>query len=83
MFVRKFQNTVAVLLVYVDDIIITRNNKVELDNVKISLKSQFSIKDLGDLKYFLGIEVLRNDNGVCLNQRKYCMELLHEFGMLA
>ena len=34
------------------------------------------------MKYLLGIEVLDIDNGVCLSQRKYCMELLHDFGML-
>ncbi|GJY90116.1 ribonuclease H-like domain-containing protein [Tanacetum coccineum] len=41
------------------------------------------IKDLGDLKYFLGIEVIKNDKGICLSQRKYSLELLSEFGMLA
>lgn len=38
---------------------------------------------MGKLKYFLGIEVLEDNNGVCLTQRKYCLELLAEFGMLA
>nr|KAJ0213000.1 hypothetical protein LSAT_V11C400157850 [Lactuca sativa] len=66
-----------------DDIIITGNSNAELENVKNFLKSQFFIKDLGELKYFLGIEVIKTDKGVCLNQRKYCLELLHEFGMLA
>ncbi|GKD19381.1 ribonuclease H-like domain-containing protein, partial [Tanacetum coccineum] len=35
------------------------------------------------LKYFLGIEVLETSSGVCLNQRKYCLELIDEFGLLA
>ncbi|GJU60800.1 ribonuclease H-like domain-containing protein [Tanacetum coccineum] len=39
--------------------------------------------DLGDLKYFLGIEVIKNGHGICLSQRKYSLELLNEFGMLA
>ena len=71
--VRQFQNTFVVLLVYVDDIILTGNDESELNNVKMFLKSQFLIKDLGELKYFLGIEVLRTEKGICLNQRKYCM----------
>ncbi|XP_052622580.1 retrovirus-related Pol polyprotein from transposon RE1 isoform X1 [Lactuca sativa] len=83
LFVRQFQNTFVVLLVYVDDIILTGNDESEVNNVKTFLKSHFLIKDLGELKYFLGIEVLRTEKGICLNQRKYCMELLHEFGMLA
>ncbi|GJS74215.1 ribonuclease H-like domain-containing protein [Tanacetum coccineum] len=41
------------------------------------------IKDLGLLKYFLGIEVLENKNGLCLSQRKYCLELLSGCGLLA
>nr|GEY84245.1 ribonuclease H-like domain-containing protein [Tanacetum cinerariifolium] len=41
------------------------------------------IKYLGLLRYFLGIEVLENENGLCLSQRKYCLELLSEYGRLA
>lgn len=48
---------VAIMLVYVDDILFTRSDITLLQNVKIVLKTTFKIKDLGDLKYFLGIEV--------------------------
>ena len=47
------------------------------------LKNKFKIKDLGEFKYFLGIEVLKTKTGLCLNQRKYCLELLHQYGLLA
>jgi Reverse transcriptase (RNA-dependent DNA polymerase) len=43
--------------VYVNDIIITGNNEKEIKNVKDYLKNEFDIKDLGKLKYFLGIEI--------------------------
>ncbi|GJY07742.1 ribonuclease H-like domain-containing protein [Tanacetum coccineum] len=69
--------------VYVDDIIITGNNEYEINNFKKYLSSKFKIKDLGKLKYFFRVEVLETDNDLCLNQRKYCMELLLEYGMLA
>ncbi|GKC75893.1 ribonuclease H-like domain-containing protein, partial [Tanacetum coccineum] len=39
--------------------------------------------DLGVLKYFLGIEIVENDLGLCMSQRKYCLELLYEYGLLA
>ncbi|GJS49217.1 putative reverse transcriptase domain-containing protein [Tanacetum coccineum] len=58
------------LLVYVDDIIITGNSVSEIEKFKVFLKSKFMIKDLGKLKYFLGIEVVDTDKGICLNQRK-------------
>ncbi|GJX00809.1 ribonuclease H-like domain-containing protein [Tanacetum coccineum] len=71
------------LLVYVDDIIITGNSVSEIKKFKVFLKSKFMIKDLGKLKYFLRIEVVDTDKGICLNQRKYVLDLLSEYGMLA
>ncbi|KAJ0940684.1 putative RNA-directed DNA polymerase [Helianthus annuus] len=82
MFVKNNNNTVVILLVYVDDIVLTGNSLDEITKVKKALKSNFLIKDLGELKYFLGIEVIKDKNGICLSQRKYCMELLSEYGML-
>ncbi|PWA62550.1 ribonuclease H-like domain-containing protein [Artemisia annua] len=79
----KSKNGVFIaLLVYVDDIIVTGNNVNEINNFKDFLKTKFMIKDLGKLQYFLGIEVTDTDKGMCLNQRKYCLDLLSEYGML-
>nr|GEZ62428.1 integrase, catalytic core [Tanacetum cinerariifolium] len=71
------------LLVYVDDIIITGNNSSEIEKLKAFLNTKFMIKDLGRLKYFLDIEVINTENGLCMSQRKYCLDLLTEFGLLA
>nr|GEU75597.1 ribonuclease H-like domain-containing protein [Tanacetum cinerariifolium] len=71
------------LLVYVDDIIITGNIVYEIKEFKVFLKSKFIIKDLGKLKYFLGIKVIDTEKGICLNQRKYVLDLLFEYDMLA
>nr|GEY04994.1 ribonuclease H-like domain-containing protein [Tanacetum cinerariifolium] len=67
------------LLIYMDDIIITGNNVSEIEKFKVFLKSKFMIKDLGKLKYFLGIEVVDTKKGICLNQRKYVLDLLSEY----
>ncbi|GKD58117.1 ribonuclease H-like domain-containing protein [Tanacetum coccineum] len=83
MFTKSFSDVFIALLVYVDDIIITGNSLTEIEKVKQFLKAKFMIKDLGKLKYFLGIEVLDTPKGICLNQRKYCLELIDEFGLLA
>ncbi|XP_071686939.1 uncharacterized mitochondrial protein AtMg00810-like [Rutidosis leptorrhynchoides] len=77
-----YNNVFIVLLVYVDDIVITGNNIEEINNVKHSLSKTFMIKDLGKLKYFLGIEVIETEHGLSLCQRKYFLELLNEFGLL-
>ncbi|GKC81299.1 ribonuclease H-like domain-containing protein [Tanacetum coccineum] len=71
------------LLVYVDDIIITGNNVSEIEKFKVYLKSKFMIKDLGKLKYFLGIKVIDINRGIFLNQRKCVLDLLSDYGMLA
>ncbi|GJT09400.1 ribonuclease H-like domain-containing protein [Tanacetum coccineum] len=79
----RFDKVFISLLIYVDDIVIAGNDLAEIEKFKIFLKSKFQIKDLGKLKYFLGIEVLDNKEGICLSQRKYCLELSHEYGLLA
>ncbi|GKA11892.1 ribonuclease H-like domain-containing protein [Tanacetum coccineum] len=71
------------LLVYVDDIVITGSDIDGINEYKLFLSTKFLIKDLGSLKYFLGIEIIENDLGLCMTQRKYCMELLHKYGLLA
>ncbi|CAA7036695.1 unnamed protein product [Microthlaspi erraticum] len=70
------------LLIYVDDMILTGNSEQALKVFKAYLSSCFKMKDLGFLKYFLGIEVSRNKSGFYLSQRKYTMDILAETGML-
>ncbi|GJU35252.1 ribonuclease H-like domain-containing protein [Tanacetum coccineum] len=64
-------------------VFITRNDDVGIKEFKIFLSTKFMIKDLGVLKYFLGIKIVENDFGLCMSQRKYCLELLYEYGLLA
>ncbi|CAL5418427.1 unnamed protein product [Camellia sinensis] len=82
MFVKRHANKVTVLIVYVDDIVVTGNDEEEVTHLKMLLAKEFEIKDLGSLRYFLGIEVARSDKGIFLSQRKYILDLLEETGML-
>ncbi|XP_071728346.1 uncharacterized protein [Rutidosis leptorrhynchoides] len=82
LYVKSYDNVFIAILVYVDDIVVTGNNLNEIEKFKLFLKSKFQIKDLGRLKYFLGIEILNNEKGICMNQRKYCLDLLSDYGML-
>ncbi|KAL0745400.1 hypothetical protein Bca101_102107 [Brassica carinata] len=70
------------LLVYVDDIIITGSDKIGIRETKEFLKSVFEIKDLGEMKYFLGIEICRSKEGLFMSQRKYALDLLKDAGVL-
>ncbi|KAL5580295.1 hypothetical protein UlMin_012737 [Ulmus minor] len=78
----KAPSKVTALIVYVDDIIVTGNDQEEIKRLKQYLASEFEIKDLGRLKYFLGIEVAYSKACVILSQRKYTLDLLKETGML-
>ena len=55
----------------------------EIWSVKDFLHCKFGIKDLSDLKYFLGLEIARSSKGILLNQHKYALELLEDSGLLA
>jgi hypothetical protein len=76
------QGMVTILIVYVDDIVLTGNDDGEIQNLKHRLSNEFEIKDLGSLKYFLGIEVVRSKHGIFISQQKYILDLLKETGML-
>jgi Reverse transcriptase (RNA-dependent DNA polymerase) len=82
LFIKFLENCIVVILVYVDDIITIGNNSLEINNIKKNLKKIFDIKDLGKLKYFLGIEVAHSSKGLFLCQRKYILDLLKETGKL-
>ena len=70
------------MLVYVDNVILARNDSTTINRVKHHLDSAFHIKDLGQLNYFLGIEVACSKEGIVLRQRKYTLYLLEETGHL-
>ena len=61
---------IAILIIYVDDIIITGSDERELACLKRKLATEFEIKDLGQLKYFLGMEVARSRKGIVVHRQK-------------
>jgi histone deacetylase 1/2 len=69
------------LLIYVDDIIVTSSSDKAITALLQDLISDFAIKDLGPLHYFLGIEVQPLHDGLILTQAKYVAELLEKAGM--
>ncbi|CAM8949089.1 unnamed protein product [Rhodiola kirilowii] len=82
LFILQTSQDYVALLVYVDDIILTGTSKSLIEQVKHFIDSKFKIKDLGTLRFFLGIEVARSNSGIFLNQRKYALELNDSAGLL-
>lgn len=81
LFILKKGTTYISALIYIDDVIITGNDEMKIAEVKRHLDERFSIKDLGPLKYFLGIEVARAPDGLVLSQRKYTLDILEDSGL--
>ncbi|XP_016719155.1 uncharacterized mitochondrial protein AtMg00810-like [Gossypium hirsutum] len=72
----------CILIVYVDDIILTGDDSSKIESLKEFLSAEFELKDLGNLKYFLVMEVARSKIGISISQRNYILDLLSEVGML-
>lgn len=74
--------TLLRLFFYVDDIIVTGNSITEIQTITALLDQTFKIKDLGNLKFFLGLEIARSARGIHLCQRKCVLDIIADSGML-
>ena len=78
LFLNKSGDVYMAVLVYVDDIIIASSCNKATDLLKAALQCSFKLRDLGTLRYFLGLEIARSSAGITLCQRKYILDLLTE-----
>lgn len=83
LFLNKSSSEITIVVVYVDDIMITGSNPSEITHLKQHLDTTFGIKDLGQLHYFLGLEVIHTPQGIILSQKKFTTELLKDCGTLS
>ena len=81
LFFKRVQGHLLLVLVYVDDIIVTGSSTCLIQQVISNLQSTFALKDLGELNYFLGIQVVKNSSGLHLSQSKYIVDLLHKVNL--
>jgi len=79
LFFKKTDHSVIFIAVYVDDILLTGTDLVEIQQLKAFLHDRFKIKDLGILHYFLGLEILYKADGILISQRKFVLDLLKEY----
>ena len=82
MFTHKHGQSFTVILLYVDDMILIGNDDTAIHDLKHFLGNYFKIKDLGPLKYFLGVEIARSKSGISFCQRKYTLDILEDAGLL-
>ena len=80
-YTKKVSNHLIILILYVDDLVLTCSDPTLINHVKSSLKKKFDMTDLGHLHYFLGLQVLQTKEGISLSQPKYACDLLHRFHM--
>lgn len=81
LYIKKKDGDLVILVIYVDDLVITGNSLKLIDEVKTDLGKAFEMTDLGLLHYCLGIEVWQDKDGIFISQTKYAKELLKKFRM--
>ena len=81
LFIRQGRNGPVSISLYVDDLVSDDADLNEISRVKSQLAASFDMKDLGDLHYFLRIEVIRTLEGILISQQHYVLSVLFKFGM--
>lgn len=75
------EGKILIVSVYVDDLIFTGDGESMMHEFKSSMMREFDMTDLGKMRFFLGIEVLQNSDGIYICQKKYALDVLKRFGM--
>ena len=81
LFLRRTYKDTILLLLYVDDMIITGDDLNGIQELKVFLNQQFKMKDLGHFSYFLGLDITHSINGLYITQVKYASEILSQAGL--
>ena len=79
LFIKVDGDWITAILVYVDDLLIAGNSEVNIGLLKSVLSNTFHMKDLGDVQYFLGLEIHRSESGFFVSQKKYALDLIKEY----
>ena len=80
-YVRSESDNPIIIILYVDDLVIGGENLADINKVKSLMSRKFKMKDMQELHYFLGIEVIQTPVGILISQRHYPLNLLYKFGM--
>ena len=81
LFIKRKHNDILLVQIYVDDIIFGSTNDSLCKEFSLDMQSEFEMSMMGELKYFLGLQIKQTQEGIFINQSKYCKELIKRFGM--
>ena len=82
LYMRAYENHIVIICIYVDYLIVEGDNVAKIEYVKNLLKQEFDMKVLGELCYFLGIEIVHTKEGIWVSQRQYALDMLSKYGMV-
>ena len=81
LYVLMVDQDICILVLYVDDLLLTGSSMELIGWVQSQLTSRFSMTDLGLLHYFLGLEIWQHETGIFLSQKKYATKLLEKYNL--
>ena len=81
LYIKATNGNILIVVLYVDDLIFTGNDKAIISEFKEAMKNEFEMTDLGLLKYFLAIEVKQMHDGIFISQENYAGQILERFKM--
>ena len=80
LYLRKNDDGLFIIVIFVDDIIF-RGNDEESDKFSKEMKNEFEMSMIGEMKFFLGLQIVQNNDGIFISQAKYLKYLLKSFGL--
>ena len=81
-FIQDETNSMTIVAVYVDDLIVMSTSSEKLDAIKKALSGRFKMKDMGPLHYCLGVSIVQNADSILLHQKQYILSMLRKFGLM-
>ncbi|KAD5961638.1 hypothetical protein E3N88_13111 [Mikania micrantha] len=81
LFIKRVWHKILIISLYVDDLIYTGNDVELCKDFCNSMKREFEMTDLGQMKYFLGVEIIQRAGSISMMQKKYAKEILERFGL--
>eukprot|EP00253_Pinus_taeda_P002775 PITA_02775 len=81
LYIKIENNKLLILVLYVDDIIFGSNEEAMSQSFALVMQKEFEISLLGELTYFLGLQIQQNEGGIFLSQTKYLKQILKKYGM--